>query len=127
MSGWVTCNIDAAVFKKINTLVRMVALYGMRTGFFYCFSGQFMRIVDPKFAEARAFREALTWLKGLSVPKVLIELDSLGVVQAFRHKDKDTSYFGAFMPDCQFIVKYLRSYSVYFDRHTVSSAAHTIL
>lgn len=77
-----------------------------------------------------AFKEALSWLKRLkrlAISKVLIELDSLGVVQTFRQKDKDTSYFGEIMLDCQSIVKDLMSYSVYVIRRSVNSVAHTIV
>lgn len=42
-----------------------------------------------------AFKEALSWLKKLNMSKVFIELDSLGVVQAFHQKLVDDSYFGA--------------------------------
>lgn len=85
-----------------------------------------MGIVDPKIAEALAFRQALSWLKPLKISQVFIELNSLNVVQAFHNSSKDSSYFKSIILDCSSIVKGLRSYSVYFVRRSTNVAAHTI-
>lgn len=50
----------------------------------------------------------LSWLKEKRITKVFIELDSLGVVQAFHKNSADSSYFGSVMSDCISIVKDLR-------------------
>lgn len=80
--------------------------------------GKLSGIGDPKMAEALAFREALSWLKKMQVSQVFVELDLLGVVQAFHNNQNDFSYFGSLIQDCSDIVKDLRSYSVYFVRRS---------
>lgn len=107
ISGWVTCNIDAAVFNN-KLLSTFGCLIRDENGDFLAGTGgQFRGIVDPKVAEAMTFREALSWLKRMEILRVVIELDSLCVVQAFRQNPKDSSYFGAIILDCCSIVKVL--------------------
>lgn len=125
--GWVTCNVDAAVYKQRN-LSSFGCLFRNEQGMFQArYGGQFVGINDPKIAEALAFREALSWVKRREISNVLFELDSLTVVQAMkRRKGEDRSYFGALISDCAIIMKDLRSSCVYFVRRSANIAAHTI-
>lgn len=58
--GWFTCNIDAAVFSE-NNLSSFGCLLRDEYGSFVAgYGGSFMGDLDPKIAEAMAFREALS-------------------------------------------------------------------
>lgn len=88
------------------------------------YRGSWVGIVDPKHAEALAFKEALPWLNKKKLSCVHLELDSLGVVLAFKGKEMDSSYMGAIIKECRTIFKELRSCSVYYERRSPNSVAH---
>lgn len=125
-SGWITCNVDAAV-KVDSGWSSFGCVFRDTSGSFVSsYGGALAGIVDSKIVEVMAFREALSWLKSLQVTNVLIELDALSVVQAFHSKAKDFSYFGSIIQDCYSIVKDLGFYLVYFVRRSANVAAHSV-
>lgn len=126
IAGWYTCNVDAAVFSEEMRSSFGCLIRDELGNFVAGCGGNLWGIIDPKVAEAMAFREALSWLKRLAATNVFIELDSLGVVQAFRNNSDDASFLGSIIRDCCTLVKDLRSYSVYFIRRSANLAAHTI-
>lgn len=124
--GWFSCNIDAAVFEREGRSSFGCVLRNDQGQFIAAYGGFWAGIVDPKIAEALAFKEALSWLKRRRCSDVHIELDSLAVVQAFESNSKDSSYLGAIIEDCHSIVKDLGSYSVYFIRRSANTVAHVL-
>lgn len=86
--GWFSCNVDAAVFKGGNKSSFECLLRNDQGGFVAGYGGSFDGIDNPKYAEALAFREVLSWLTKSSMSLVHIELDCLAVVQAFDSKKK---------------------------------------
>lgn len=107
--GWLTCNVDAAVNIRGNSSSFGCLIRDDTWTFKAAYGGSFVGISDAKMAEAMAFREALSWLKKMQIQRVYIELDALGVVQAFRSNQNDDSYFGSVISECVSIVKDLRS------------------
>lgn len=124
--GWLTCNIDAAVFERDGKSSLGCVLRDDQGQFKAGYGGFWVGIVDHKHAEALAFKEALSWLKKKKLSYVHLELDSLGVVQDFKGKEMDSSYMGAIIEKCRTIFKDLRSYSVYYVRRSANSVAHVL-
>lgn len=75
IAGWYTCNVDAAVLGE-NLRSFLIVLYEtiMETFVAGC-GGNLWGIVDPKIAEAMAFKEALSWLKKLAIINVFMKFD----------------------------------------------------
>ena len=92
--GWLTCNVDAAFFDKECKSSFGCILRDDSGGFVACCGGRLVGALDPRVAEALAFREALSWLKNLDKQQVYIELDNLSVVETIRTKTCDNSFFG---------------------------------
>lgn len=92
--GWLVCNVDAAVFERSGRSSFGCVLRNDQGQFVAGYGGFWPGIVEPKVAEALAFKEALSWLKRRGISCVYIELDSLNVVQAFDSKTRDSSYVG---------------------------------
>lgn len=124
--GWKSRNVDAVVSINSGHSSFGCILRDEQGSFIAGYGGNLMGIVDPRTAEAMAFREVLSWLKRLHISQVFIELDSLGVVQAFHSNLSDDSYFGSIVKDCSDIAKDLRSYLVYFIRRSANSTAHYV-
>lgn len=121
-----SCNVDAAVFTSEGRCSFGCVLRNDQGVFVAGFGGSYAGVVNPKHAEALAFKEALSWLKRKRLNHVHIELDSLAVCQAFGSKMLDSSYFGSIIDDCRSIVKDLGSCSVYFIRRSANSVAHAL-
>lgn len=102
--GWVTCNVDVVVNTRGNNSSFGCILRDAAGVFKAVYGGSFIGVSDPKMAEAMAFHEALSWLKKLQTSRVYIELDALGVVQAFRNNRNDASYIGLVINDCISII-----------------------
>lgn len=55
---------------------------------------------DSFLAEAISIREAMSWIKELGMHSVVVESDSLTVVNAIKHEKSDGSVFGMIIVDC---------------------------
>lgn len=124
--GWVTFNVDAAVNEIRKSSAFGCLIRDDKGSFLAGCGGHLMHSIDPKIAEAMAFREALSWLKKRGVSNVFIELDSLSVVQAVQSPKQDISYFGSIIDDCSTILKDLGSFMIYFVRRSANVAVHLI-
>ncbi|XP_074352647.1 uncharacterized protein LOC141691791 [Apium graveolens] len=125
-AGWLSCNVDTAVFKD-NSLSSFGCLLRDEHGsFIAAIGGVWMGAFEPKVAEAMAFREALSWVKERRATNIVFQLDSQLVVNAMKLKSKVNSYFGDIIEECSSIIKDLRSYSIRFVRRSANIAAHTI-
>lgn len=124
--GWFSCNVDVAVSSDRKTSLFGCLLRDANGEFVAGYGGAFLGDLDPKIAEAMAFREALSWVKGNDMANVVFELDSMLVIQAIRKKCQDRSYFGDIIDDCSCIFKDLRSSKVRFVRRSANMTAHNI-
>ncbi|KAM7472433.1 hypothetical protein LguiA_010616 [Lonicera macranthoides] len=85
-------------------------------------SGKF----SPLLAEALSIREALSWLKGIYLEKVIIESDSLNIVQRLKSQDEDFSRVGLIINDCKSLVKGFNQCVFSFVRRSANSVAHSL-
>uniref|UniRef100_A0A803NMT1 RNase H type-1 domain-containing protein n=1 Tax=Cannabis sativa TaxID=3483 RepID=A0A803NMT1_CANSA len=80
--------------------------------------------VDPPLAEAMGVREVLSWIKTFSWQQVVLETDSLVVVQALRSSMDMISLFGLVIKDCKNLLAIMRNVSVIFVKQSANSVAH---
>lgn len=75
--------MDAAVFSNNGHNSFGCVIRNDEGSFIAGYRGILLGIVDPKIAEALAFREALSWLKKMQVSQVFVKLDSLELSRLF--------------------------------------------
>lgn len=117
-------NVDAALFNE----ERKFSLAGVARNY----SGQVLEArtscrtgdVTPEMAEALGVREVLSWIKGKEWQKVIVETDSLTVVQCLRSNLPMLSYFGSVISECKDLLKELPNVAVFFIRRSANSVAH---
>ncbi|XP_060961042.1 uncharacterized protein LOC133031536 [Cannabis sativa] len=69
-------------------------------------------------------KEALSWVKQKDLRKVVIETDSLTVVQALRSSIPMVSHFGSIISDCKMLLNDLRDVYINFIRRSANNVAH---
>lgn len=101
--GVLKCNVDA--FVSVHS-----SFFGfgcvMRNSFgvvLVVVHGNLVEKFDPSFAEAISVREALSWLKNLDYPNIIMESDALVVVDALNNSEPDSSCFGIVDDDCKIL------------------------
>ncbi|XP_062103683.1 uncharacterized protein LOC133814782 [Humulus lupulus] len=122
----VKINIDAAIFTNefklgLGAVVRdhqgVVLTYRL-----WCKQGN----LQPDVAEAMGLKEVLSWIKTAQWQQVVIEMDSLVVVQAVRSSIYMPSVFGSIINDCKLLLSELSFVSLFFVKRSANRAAHTV-
>lgn len=67
---------------------------------------------NPEMAEAVGIRKALSWIKEHNWPKVVVESDCLGAIQAIRCSSVNLSYLGRVIDECKRLLIELKSSNV---------------
>ncbi|KAM6553256.1 hypothetical protein CsatB_014018 [Cannabis sativa] len=117
-------NVEVAIFSEIRTYsfagVIRDEIGALVEAFSCCRSG----VLQPKMVEDLGVKEALSWIKAKDWKEVVIESDSLTVVQALRSSLPMVSYFESVISDCKMMINDLRDVNVNFIRRSASSVAH---
>ncbi|KAM6558557.1 hypothetical protein CsatA_027796 [Cannabis sativa] len=71
-------------------------------------------------------KEALSWIKRKGWEDVIVETDSLMVVQALNSSIHMTSYFGLLVEDCRLILTTLKNVLISFVYRSANKAAHCL-
>ena len=87
-----------------------------------CFAGSF----GAREAEALGVREALSWLKCLHLPRVIIEVDCLQVFKALTENLSSPNGFGLIIEECRFLAQELGEVQFSFVRRSANVAAHRV-
>ena len=81
-TGFVKCNIDAAVFREEGKSSWGIVVHDSQGLFLQATSQVVNDLFQVRELETLGLREALSWIKHLGFDRVLFETDSLQVVQA---------------------------------------------
>ncbi|KDP37578.1 hypothetical protein JCGZ_08269 [Jatropha curcas] len=81
---------------------------------------------DPHTADAILFREALSWVKGKGMDRVLFETNSQMLVQALQRPLNDGTYFGSIVADCKLLIEELSHCSFCFMKRSANRVAHLL-
>ena len=84
--GWLKCNVDAAIFKAHGKFSVGCVIRNSGGDFVTARCECFSRNFGSQEAETLGIREALSWIKRLQLPSVIIEMDNLQVFQALTEK-----------------------------------------
>uniref|UniRef100_A0A803P370 Reverse transcriptase n=1 Tax=Cannabis sativa TaxID=3483 RepID=A0A803P370_CANSA len=83
-------------------------------------------MVLPEIVEIIGMKEALSWIKRKGWEDVIIETDSLMVVQALNSSVHMSSYFGLLVEDCRLILSTLKNVLISFVYRSANKAAHCL-
>ncbi|KAH9665893.1 putative reverse transcriptase/RNA-dependent DNA polymerase [Citrus sinensis] len=124
--GWFKCNVDAAVFSSQSKISFGCVVRNFEGKFLAakcdCFAGSF----GAREAEALGVREALSWLKCLHLPRVIIEVDCLQVFKALTENLSSPNGFGLIIEECRFLAQELGEVQFSFVRRSTNVAAHRV-
>ena len=104
MVGWYKMNVDAAVDPN-KSLIGCGSILRDAEGNFISARVALIQIrLSSNEAEAMSMREALSWLKHMQLPRVIVEMDSQMVNKALKCTSLYASPFAMLIADCQKLV-----------------------
>ncbi|KAL8131281.1 hypothetical protein AgCh_007272 [Apium graveolens] len=83
-------------------------------------------LVSAAMAEAVVIKEVISWIKRTGCSKVVVESDSLIVVQAIRSKTPMVSPLGQVVQSCRDMLAELNTVSLFFVKRSANMAAHAL-
>lgn len=120
-------NIDAALFTEAGNYSFACMVQDSRgmtlEAITSCREGR----VSPATTEAIGVKEALSWIKRKSWQSVVVETDSLMVMQSVRNSVSMLSYFGTVIGDCRKMVEDFPDVAIVFIRRSANSVAHYLV
>ncbi|KAH9648318.1 reverse transcriptase domain-containing protein [Citrus sinensis] len=124
--GWFKCNVDAATFSSSGKISYGAVIRNSDGAFIAARSDSFIGSFGAREAEAIGVREILSWLKGLPVFPVIVEMDSLQVFNALTIASFSPNGFDLIIDDCRALAQFLGDVTFSFVRRSANSAAHSI-
>ncbi|XP_062107623.1 uncharacterized protein LOC133818639 [Humulus lupulus] len=124
--GQLKVNVDAALFRETNSFSFVGVARDHLGAFVEVFSVCRLGLVSPELAEVMGIREALSWIKRKNWRNIVVETDSLLVVQALRSNLELDSYFGCLIQECKILLRDSISVSVVFVKRTANGTAHAL-
>lgn len=117
-------NVDAALFEEAGTFsyacVARDDTGNLIEAISCCRTGN----MAPEMVEVMGVREALSWVKRNHWRKVVVETDSLMVVESIRSTIPMPSYFGGVISECRDFLQSLPNVSLIFIRRSANKVAH---
>ncbi|XP_019158357.1 PREDICTED: uncharacterized protein LOC109155085 [Ipomoea nil] len=123
--GFMKLNVDAAINKEESCMGFGCVLRDDQGCFVAARGAKWRGTYMAKEAEAMAIRESLTWLKYVTLNKVVIEFDSLQVVQNY-HSTSGNSYFHVILGDIKNLMSLFAQSSLVFTKRSANQAAHLL-
>lgn len=124
--GWVKRNVDAAIFSSQGNIGFGCVLRNSEGVFLTARCAGMAGNFGAREAEALGIREALSWLKGLQFPCVIVETDCLQVFQALVEEFSGPNGFGLIVDECRALAKSLGEVQFSFVRRSTNLAAHSV-
>ncbi|CAN1332541.1 Putative ribonuclease H protein At1g65750 [Linum perenne] len=122
--GKLKCNIDAALFQEAGRWGMGAVLRDTSGNLLQYRMSSADGCPNPTECEALALIESINWLSLLPYNNIILELDSLTVVQAMESMEEDDSELGMIIDEARRSLP--PSWSVNFVRRNGNSTAHTI-
>ncbi|XP_073129489.1 uncharacterized protein [Henckelia pumila] len=81
-SGYLKCNIDAAIFKEENIFGVAAVIRDLNGDFMVCRMHKYNGHIEVREAEAKTLYDVLNWVISLELQRIIFESDSKFVVDA---------------------------------------------
>ena len=124
--GWVKCNVDVVVFASQGRIGFGCVIRNSEGSFLTARCAGMTGSFGVREAEALGIREALSWIKEIQFPCVIIEMDCLQVFQALVEESAGLNVFGLIIEDCRTLVKSIGEVQFSFVRRSANFAAHSV-
>ncbi|KAH9684791.1 rnase h domain-containing protein [Citrus sinensis] len=124
--GWVKCNVDAVVFASQGKIGFGCVIRNSEGCFLAASCAGMAGNFGAREAEALGIRQALSWLKKLQFPCVIIEMDCLQVFRTLVENFSGPNGFGLIIEDCQSLAKSIGEVHFLFVRRYANLAAHFV-
>ncbi|KAH9697393.1 reverse transcriptase domain-containing protein [Citrus sinensis] len=124
--GWVKCNVDAAVFASQGKIGLGCVIRNSEGCFLAARGAGMTGSFGAREAEELGIREALSWIKGMQLPCVIIEMDCLQVFRALAEEFVGPNGFGLIIEDCWALVNSIGEVQFSFVCRSANFAAHSV-
>lgn len=125
-SGFMKCNIDAAIFKELRMTGGAAIIRDHDGEFMVCRIFKHQGVLDAREAEAKALLEALNWATSMDLQHVIFETDAKLVVDAIQSNPMDHSEFGTIIAECCSLISAESNYQICFSKRQANVVAHTL-
>lgn len=125
-SGWYKMNVDAALHEGIAGFKVGMVLRNDRGEFIKGMQKGFSEEVTILEAEAIGVQESLVWIADLGVQQVIVESDSLSVVNAILKNTMYVSEVGTMFDFCRTFLRHRSDLKVQHVRRQANRVAHNI-
>ncbi|KAK6118703.1 hypothetical protein DH2020_047560 [Rehmannia glutinosa] len=123
----IKCNVDGAIFAQKGLIGFGCVVHDGQGIFRAAKQGIMPGLDNAMLAEAITIREALSWIKEkFTNAAVVLESDSLGVIQAIRGLISDNTYVQSVINDCLKLLEDLPMVSCVFVRRSANRVAHAL-
>ncbi|KAK6161535.1 hypothetical protein DH2020_004916 [Rehmannia glutinosa] len=123
---WMKCNVDAVICCQKNATGIGLVLRDDAGIFIVARTLWFQGIYEVREAEALGVREALSWIRSLSLNKVVIETDAKYVVDGLLSLELGDSEFDTILIECRNLLQGEPNLSVDFIRRGGNMVAHRL-
>uniref|UniRef100_A0A803QD58 RNase H type-1 domain-containing protein n=1 Tax=Cannabis sativa TaxID=3483 RepID=A0A803QD58_CANSA len=126
VAGFLKVNVDGALFSASNSFGLGGLARDANGHLIEAFCLHKPGCVQPSLVEAIGVKEALSWIKTKGWEHVILETDSLVVVQALQSNVVMQSLFGSTITYCRNLLKSLPYVNVCFVKRSANNAAHCL-
>uniref|UniRef100_A0A803PEZ1 RNase H type-1 domain-containing protein n=1 Tax=Cannabis sativa TaxID=3483 RepID=A0A803PEZ1_CANSA len=124
--NWVKVNVDGATFASTQSYGVGGIARGSDGRLIEAFCLHKDGCVQPSLVEAIGVKEALSWIKEKGWQRIILETDSLVVVQALESNVEMQSIFGSVIIDCINLLNSLVNVYVRFVKRSANNTAHCL-
>ncbi|XP_030497977.2 uncharacterized protein LOC115713630 [Cannabis sativa] len=124
--NWVKVNVDGAIFASTQSYGVGGIARGSDGRLIEAFCLHKADCVQPSLVEAIGVKEALSWIKEKGWQRIILEADSLVVVQALESNVEMQSVFGSVIVDCINLLNSLVNVYVRFVKRSANNTAHCL-
>ncbi|KAM6567737.1 hypothetical protein CsatA_026865 [Cannabis sativa] len=119
-------NVDSAVFAAENAYGSGIVVRDDGGRLIEAFATYVTGDVQPELAEIMGIKEALSWVKRKGIQDVVIESDSLLLIQALDSSIRMPSLFGLMVVECQTLLLSLVNVKICFVKRSANRVAHYV-
>jgi ribonuclease HI len=120
----VKVNVDGAFVEASNVAVVGAVARNEGGEFLMAITRRLTRVASALFSEAEALRAGVQMIHSVTSGPVIMETDSLELVNLWKHRATQRSEFGQILQDIQDLASSFASFSVMYARRTANRVAH---
>ena len=124
--GWLKCNVDAAIFNAQGKFIIGCVIRNSRGKFVTAQCECCPGIFGSREAEALSIIEALSWIKRLQLPSVIIEMHNLQVFLSLTENFSSPNGFELIIEECRSLAMFIEEVQFSFVHRFANSTAYSV-